>query len=118
MAECKMGIKYTCCLVVLLFVVGCGAPKGGLKKMVMKKDDVEKMMKNDMKVGSPKDDIALYLSKKEIEHSYDPKSQKIYAILRKTSKGILVSGNITIEFNLDKAGKLVGFTVAEVYTGP
>ena len=65
-----------------------------------------------------------YLDSQSIAHSYldDPKfpsERRVeFALIRGTSQSLLVRGDIQIRFRFDQSGRLLDYSVQELFTGP
>ena len=88
-------------------------------------EEVEAWIKKEIPVGSSKDQVVSALEARGIEHSagYKPelyynKNKTISAAIRDTTKGVLVTGGVFMEFRFDANDKLRSFSVKEQFTGP
>ena len=64
------------------------------------------------------DQVKDFLISKTIEYSVDESERKIYAIVRKIDKGVLVHSSITMEFAFNSDMELQTLKVEKVFTGP
>jgi len=85
---------------------------------------VRKQLEQATPVGSSRSAVDTYLDSQSIPHSYirDSKSPSEggveLALIRGTSKSLLVRGDIQIRFRFDESERLVSYSVQEGFTGP
>jgi hypothetical protein len=60
-----------------------------------------------------------FLAKRDIEHSFEPSSKTVYAIVNKLKGGsIFASKSLTFQFRFDDSLKLQSTNTLVLYTGP
>ena len=75
-------------------------------------------------VGSSRSAVESYLDSQSIQHSYIedskfPNERRVeLALIQGTSKSQVVRGDIQIRFQFDEFGRLLNYSVREVFTGP
>ena len=75
-------------------------------------------------VGSSRSAVENYLDSQSITHSYIADSKFAnerrveLALIRGTSKSELVRGDIQIRFQFDESGRLLNYSVRDLFTGP
>jgi hypothetical protein len=85
--------------------------------MTAEKLDAE--LKRSVPVGTDHARVGAILDSLKIEHSpYDQRTRAITAIVRDVSRTATTRRSLQVNFTFDDAGRLVGHTVKEVFTGP
>lgn len=86
---------------------------------------VQEDIRGHLPVGTSRAAVASYLDQRGIQHSYvgELKDAPEYghtemAIIRETSRTWLVRGDIQILFKFDEQGRLIHYSVQEIFTGP
>jgi hypothetical protein len=85
---------------------------------------VSKQLEKVTPVGSTRSAVEGYLDSQSIQHSYIedskfPNERRVeLALIRGTSKSQFVRGDIQIRFQFDEFGRLLNYSVREVFTGP
>jgi hypothetical protein len=85
---------------------------------------IETDIRNHLPIGSSRAEIAAYLDKKGIEHSYISENNYArnsnceVAIIRNTAFNSPVRTDIQIHFNFNRDLRLASYSVKEIYTGP
>jgi len=87
-------------------------------------EGVRKQLEKAPPVGSSRSAVESYLDSQSIQHSYIedskfPNERRVeLALIRGTSKSQVVRGDIQIRFQFDEFGRLLNYSVREVFTGP
>jgi hypothetical protein len=87
-------------------------------------EGVREKLDQSLPVGSSRAAVESYLDSQSIAHSYldDPKfpsERRVeFALIRGTSQSLLVRGDIQIRFRFDQSGRLLDYSVQELFTGP
>ena len=87
-------------------------------------EDVRKKLDQSLPVGSSRAAVESYLDSQSMAHSYldDPKFPSErgveLALIRGTSQSLFVRGDIQIRFRFDQSGRLLDYSVQELFTGP
>ena len=85
---------------------------------------VRKQLEKATPVESSRSAVESYLDSQSIQHSYiedskSPSERRVeLALIRGTSKSQLVRDDIEIRFQFDEFGRLLNYSVREVFTGP
>ena len=86
--------------------------------------DVRKKLEQSLPVGSSRTAVENYLDSQSIPHSYlddskFPNERRVeLALIRSTSQSLLIRTDIQIRFQFDESGRLLDYSVQEVFTGP
>jgi len=76
---------------------------------------VQRLLDRNLKPGTDKERVLQFLDTQHIAHSeYLPELQRIYADIGRSSIG-LATGRINIVLTFDEQGKLVSYTVQELF---
>ena len=87
-------------------------------------EGLRKQLEKATPVGSSRSAVESYLDSQSIQHSYIddskfPNERRVErALIRGTSKSQLVRDDIEIRFQFDEFGRLLNYSVREVFTGP
>ena len=87
-------------------------------------EEVRKQLERVTPVGSSRTAVESYLDSQSIQHSYTDDSKFSnerrveLALIRSTSRSQLVRGDIQVRFQFDEFGRLLNYSVREVFTGP
>ena len=87
-------------------------------------EGIRKQLEKATPVGSSRPAVESYLDSQSIQHSYIddsefPNERRVErALIRGTSKSQLVRDDIEIRFQFDEFGRLLNYSVREVFTGP
>ena len=85
---------------------------------------VRKQLEKATPVGSSRSAVESYLDSQSIQHSYiedskSPSERRVeLALIRGTFESQLVRDDIEIRFQFDEFGRLLNYSVREVFTGP
>jgi hypothetical protein len=87
-------------------------------------EGVRKKLEQALPVGSSRAAVESYLDSESIPHSYlddskFPSERRVeLALIRGTSQSLFVRGDIQIRFRFDQSGRLLDYSVQELFTGP
>ena len=87
-------------------------------------EEVRKQLERVTPVGSSRTAVESYFDSQSIQHSYTDDSKFSnerrveLALIRSTSRSQLVRGDIQVRFQFDEFGRLLNYSVREVFTGP
>jgi hypothetical protein len=87
-------------------------------------EDVRKRLERATPVGSSRSAVESYLDSQSIPHSYVDDSEFSnerrveLALIRSTRRSPLTTDDIQIRFRFDESGRLLDYSVREVFTGP
>ena len=87
-------------------------------------EDVRKQLERVTPVGSSRTAVERCLDSQSIQHSYADDSKFSnerrveLALIRSTSRSQLVRGDIQVRFQFDEFGRLLNYSIREVFTGP
>ena len=81
---------------------------------------VRRQLEQSLPVGSSQATVESYLDSQSIQHSYlgDSEFPRELALIRGTSQSLFVRGDIQIRFRFDHSGRLLDYSVQELFTGP
>jgi hypothetical protein len=104
-------------LLVLLVLGGSACQK-------LTEAEVERWINEETPVGSTKEHVISALDERDVEHSgrykpklYYEKNRTISAAFRGSSWGILVTGDIIVEYKFNSKDQLEAYSVKEILTG-
>ena len=86
--------------------------------------DVRKRLEQSLPIGSGRAAVEVYLDSQSIPHSYlddprKPSERRVeLALIRGTSQSLFARGDIQIQFHFDESGRLLGYSLQELFTGP
>jgi hypothetical protein len=79
---------------------------------------LEGEVRRGLPIGSQLSMVEAFLTKRTIEHSFDPSSETVYAIVRNITGGSIgVGKSIAFQFHFDDSMKLQAIDAKVVYTG-
>jgi len=87
-------------------------------------EEVRKQLERVTPVGSSRTAVESYFDSQSIQHSYTDDSKFSnerrveLALIRSTSRSQLVRGDIQVRFQFDEFGRLLNYSIREVFTGP
>ena len=87
-------------------------------------EEVRRQLERVTPVGSSRTAVESYLDSQSIQHSYTDDSKFSnerrveLALIRSTSRSQLVRGDIQVRFQFDEFGRLLNYSIREVFTGP
>jgi hypothetical protein len=85
---------------------------------------LRKKLDQSLPVGSSRAAVESYLDSQSIPHSYlddskFPSERRVeIALIRGTSQSLFVRGDIQIRFRFDPSGRLLDYSLQELFTGP
>jgi hypothetical protein len=101
-------------LCILIVIVGCTT-----RNSLATTEDLERAIHREIPAGSSKSDVVRFLTAHHIEYSADDQDgvPTILGVVRDV-KGSIVKESIQVKFTFSSQGKLEGYKVKQVLTGP
>jgi hypothetical protein len=120
-----MAMKHRLAAIALVASSLCGSAWGQQSQpnyaisSSMTLEEIAANLRAALPAGTPLAKIDAYLSANEIDHSYYPPSNQVFAIVRRISGGLfVVNKSAQILITLDATGGLTRVEVIPQYTGP
>ena len=104
----RQSFRFLAIAAVLLTVCACSRAK------YSEPSQLRMAIEKNVPVNATREQVVAFLKSEGIEHSNE---NEIPGIVRDAS-GIFIKGSITVTFKFDSAGRLAGYDVTEVLTGP
>jgi hypothetical protein len=89
-------------------------------QMFRTKEQVESFVKNEIPIGTARDQVTAVLKRYGIVNTYVPRDRMIGAIIKDVKKSFLflISESIQMKFYFNENDRLQSYSVESVYTGP